>query len=557
MRAPTQPPSLVRLFFLGWIFLTLTSGGTCGALEPLAADELPAALDALLDQHPTAQRTNVTLKVVDLVTGETLYDRGGGKLFTPASNLKIYTSAAALALLGPEYRWVTEVCVVAQENNPRDDAVIVLRGGGDPMLTYDDLRSMLEHVVKNKKLRTVKQVIVDNNAFAAPLKGPGWMWDDEPDYYNMSISALMIDFNVLNVVLDHEATDVGRILRPRLEPPTTYPALREFGPGLDDGQHPGLAHLGDGWDATRFPFEHDIWVNTAKPKNAKPPEKTGKPKTLRLTMHDPTRWIEGMAVQWFWDNGLLDERTPATAFERQNWRLYREINADQGLLNDVIALPYRGKPLAEAVKHFNKTSENAVGEMLLLEIGRQFGKAATWPEGARIISQWLTQDAGLEEGSFRLVDGSGLSRYNLICADSSVKLLTFMKTHRHFQHFFDSLPTYDLKLPDGEKFDGVPLAEFDAQRIHAKPGGMSGVSTISGYLQTLDGRWLAFSLLGNGHIGSAAPVRDLRNQVWLQLARYQPAPTPGATPETENAKTPADVETPAEIEVETPADAVE
>lgn len=516
---PVDTPRAARPLLALWcsvIALWLTGNAT--ALEPLPAADLPSALDELIDGHAVAQRTNLALKVVDLVTGETLYDRGGNKLFTPASNLKIYTSAAALALLGPEHRWTTEVAVVEQESNPRNGVVLTLRGGGDPMLTHADLVAMLEFIVRERKLRSVKQVLVDNDAFATPLKGPGWMWDDEPDYYNMSVTPLMIDFNVLRVVVDHEPTDLGFIRKPRLEPATTYPTLREFGAG-ERATQPLLTQRGSNWTATRLPFEHDVWVNVAAPLPNEIPEE---PTEARITMHDPTRWVEGMAAQHLWEIGLLDERTPVSDFDRQNWRLFREINVDQGLIDDVIALRYRGKPLSEAVKHFNQVSENAVGEALLLELGRRFGDGATWPAGAEVITQWLTKDAGLAEGSFRLVDGSGLSRYNLISAESSVRLLTFMRSHRHFQAFFDSLPTYAVPLPEEGGFDGVPFAEFDTQRVHAKPGGMSGVSTISGYLQTLDGRWLAFSYLANGYVGTNAPVRDLRNQVWQTLARYQP-----------------------------------
>ena len=121
--------------------------------------------------------------------------------------------------------------------------------------------------------------------------------------------------------------------------------------------------------------------------------------------------------------------------------------------------------------------------------------------------------AGLEPGSFKLVDGSGLSRYNLICADSSIKLLAFMKQHPHYETFFNALPVYEVETPGGEK----------QELVRAKPGGMSGVSTISGYALTLDGRQLAFSMLANGFIGKSKPVHELRGKGWGVLVRYQAA----------------------------------
>jgi D-alanyl-D-alanine carboxypeptidase len=124
-----------------------------------------------------------------------------------------------------------------------------------------------------------------------------------------------------------------------------------------------------------------------------------------------------------------------------------------------------------------------------------------------VISQWLIDEAGLEAGSFRLVDGSGLSRYNLISADSSVRLLRYLYGSEHFDAFFKSLPT--------EKVDGKPV-------VTAKGGSMSGVSTMSGYIKTDDGRLLAFSLLANGFLGNNKPVFDLRQCVWRELVRYRP-----------------------------------
>lgn len=180
--------------------------------------------------------------------------------------------------------------------------------------------------------------------------------------------------------------------------------------------------------------------------------------------------------------------------------------------------------MREALHHFLRVSENAVGEMILLKLAESPSRPdeVSWPAGANVISDWLINNAGLEEGSFRIVDGSGLSRYNLISADSSVRLLAYMKQNKHFQPFFDGLPVYKVALPEGAKWGGVPIAEFEPERIFAKPGGMSGVATISGYVKTLDGRWLAFSFLANGYIGSNKPVIDLRNAVWSELVRYRP-----------------------------------
>ena len=148
--------------------------------------------------------------------------------------------------------------------------------------------------------------------------------------------------------------------------------------------------------------------------------------------------------------------------------------------------------------------------MLLHEIAIAKGTSKPkWADGAKAITTWLIETADLEPDSFRIVDGSGLSRYDLISADSSVRLLRYMHTHEHAETFCDALKPYEIEI-DGKKH----------KLIAAKPGGMGSVSTISGYLTTLDGRKLAFSLLANGYIGSAKPVFGLREDVWRILAHY-------------------------------------
>lgn len=505
------------------------------AAEPaLDAPALKAELDALLRTHPTQKRTTVALKVVDVQTGEVLYDRLSDRLMTPASNLKIYTSAAALALLGPDARWDTQWRSDTKpvRGNLRGDLVLV--GFGDPMFSAKQLRASLTKLVETQKLRSIAgkvRVIRPEGWSSLPDKGPGWMWDDEPDYYNMTITPAMMDFNVLSVRVE-PSPKPGDPMNVFVTPPTRYPIVKHADPspaGTNPAWRVGFTasepREGEPTPRVRIdrtPFQDDIEVQGSLRAGAKPAES-------RITMHDPERWIASVATVMLDELGVkvLDRQLPRTTAPDR--------------LPPILLDTSRGKSLAEASKHFLKVSENAVGELFLLTLAKthgdhdRFGPEVSWPKGAAAISNWLVQQAGLDEGSFRLVDGSGLSRYNLISADSSIRLLRHMASHEHFEPFFDGMPIYKVALPlanaQGQAhWNGTPLAEFSPERVFAKPGGMSGVNTISGYLDTLDGRRLAFSLLANGYIGSSAPVRDLRGKVWATLIRYQAEPVPAPAP---------------------------
>ena len=518
------------------------------ALEPLDAPALHTTLRDLIDTHPTAKRTHVALKVIDLETGEVLFDQNSDKLFTPASNLKIYTSAAALDLLGPEYRWTTKVltCDVHQDGVLKDG--VFIEGGGDPMFDTVQLAAITAKLLESPDADFFGcdfGVATREGWDQVPLKGPGWMWDDDPDYYNMSIQSLMLNFNVIEFTIS-PGESIGSSVKVRSNP-LVFRQRKDHGIPIKDRNGTDyrlIYNTGNTTDSGRTnatidrkPFDHYFFATGDMPIGSKST-------TINASVHEPSDWICSVFIQQLVDQNANFSKFPRVVTVKPAEAAFHfNLSSEPSTLSifrseeERILVEHQGKTNAEAVKHFLKVSENAVGEMLLLTLSEKFGEGeqVSWPSGAKVISDWLVNTAGLEDGSFRLVDGSGLSRYNLISADSSIRLLAYMKNEsEHFEPFFDGLPIYQVALPEGGKWGGVPVAEFDAERVFAKPGGMSGVSTISGYVQTLDGRWLAFSLLGNGYIGSSAPVRDLRNQVWAELVRYQPAavavPADGVSP---------------------------
>ena len=412
---------LILVFFHGTTLLSFCSG--------FDRQELKARLDQVLDSDGTSRRTTIALKVLDVRTNEVLYDRWGDRLFTPASNLKLYTSACALDLFGPEHCFPTKVTATVDDKRGATIGDIVLHGGGNAMLSSSELQSMADRLVKQWGIRSMGgKVRVDNSRYSKLRLGPGWMWDDQPYYFNMQVTPLMLDFNVRK---------------------------------LQEG------------------------VNKES-------------EFVRRAVLEPDAWIAEKFTEMLLERGVRVSQHSSQVPGNQSSR----------------SLVFEGTPLAETLRHFNQHSENAVGEVLLHEIALANGvRQPGWVEGAEAISHWLHETAGLEHGSFRLVDGSGLSRYNLISADSSVKLLAFMTHHLHDQVFIDSLPRYEVEIAPGKR----------EKRVFAKPGGMSGVSTISGYLQTLGGRQLVFSMLGNGFIGSQKPVQALRGKVWRVLVQYERA----------------------------------
>jgi D-alanyl-D-alanine carboxypeptidase/D-alanyl-D-alanine-endopeptidase (penicillin-binding protein 4) len=446
---------------------------------------LAGRLAEIISSDPITQRTFVGVQVVDADSGEVLFDRDAQHLFTPASNMKLYTSACALATWGADHGFTTDV---GAEGDVGSDGVLrgnlILRGGGDPTLRTEDLQGLARRVHDEMGLRRISgDVVVDESLFDPTRKGPGWMWDDDPDPYNMSLSSIMLDYNVLSVTVAPAAA-VGAPPQATLQPPGDYPPISNSALTADDD------HL----VVTRRPFTDAIEVTGAIAQ-------TATPVTRKLTMHDPALWAAGVFRHMLADAGV---------------EVQGDARAVTQPTNVTPRLTLEGRPLAEILSLFNKPSENAIGEMLIHDLAVHDNRVpATWGAGAQIITQWLTGVVGLDPGDFRTVDGSGLSRYDEICPAGTVRLLRHMWQRPDREIYLASLPIASV---DGS-LRGRMAGTAAAGHVHAKTGTMSGVSCLSGYVETAGGRWLIFSILTNGYIGSSGPSQALQDRLCIAMAQ--------------------------------------
>ncbi len=181
----------------------------------------------------------------------------------------------------------------------------------------------------------------------------------------------------------------------------------------------------------------------------------------------------------------------------------------------VVIATHLSPPLMDILRLMNKPSDNVIAELIFKTLGAEVkGEPGTWQKGRQVIGEFL----GEMGSGFRIVDGSGLSRYNLVTAELLVNLLVFVYND------FELMPDYVASLPIAG-VDGTLKNRMRGMRaekvLRAKTGTLSGVSALAGYTATADGEVLAFSILISHYAGPAAPARRIQDTIGNYLTRWR------------------------------------
>ncbi|MFN2382801.1 MAG: D-alanyl-D-alanine carboxypeptidase/D-alanyl-D-alanine-endopeptidase [Gemmatimonadota bacterium] len=488
----------VRAFAALAALATLGSAAGCA---PRAArgghaprTELAATLDRAL-ADPALRQTGAAVLVVSLDRGDTLYSREPDRLYTPASNLKLFTAATALHVLGADHRFRTALVATGPVRGDTLLGDLVLIGRGDPDLVTAHLAALADTVAA-RGIRAIRgDVRADPSWFDAVEWGAGWMWDDGPYWYWPFLSALTVNDNTVSLRLRPGAAP-GAPVAVALDPPTDYMTVRVTATTGPAGS-PSTLDVDRHWTPRR---ENVIDVTGSLPLNADSLVEV-------RSVEDPALYAVTLLTELLAARGVQ-----LTGTVRHGPLDPREAAADTLARHD-------SDSLAVSVRNFLKISDNLTGELLLKAIGAvTAGPPGSYAKGLAAERAFLADAVGLDTLALRLADGSGVSRYNLVTARQLVHLLAYMAGRS------DLGPVYAAALPiagvDGtlENRLGDTAA---ARRALAKTGSLEGVSTISGYVLSAEGERLAFSVLMEFYVGSTTPRRVVQDSLVAALARFR------------------------------------
>lgn len=478
------------------------------------AQPLAERIQALERRHPALSRAFWGAKVVDLESGRTLYEYNARRLFVPASNTKLFSTALALRRLGPDHRFLTLILADAE---PGEDGVLRgdlrLVGGGDPTMSDrkipyereprrgDPLAALeeLADLVMARPLRTIEGGVVgDDAAYVNEPYPPGWAVDDLTWDYGAPVSALTLHDNAFRLIVRGAAQAGGPAWVTLAPPVELYRVDNRVGTGAPDGAGvvvdwpPGARHIAL-WGSLRPGQAREFYLAVRDPA------------LHAATVFDSILRRRGVAVR---DPPGTKHLAPAEAGDLKQAPAPR---APEG-----VELARRtSPPLFEILKIINKVSQNLYAELVLREVGRFRRNVGSRVAGLAELETFL-REAGISREEYNFEDGSGLSRLNLVTPEAVVKLLAHMYLSADRDGWLETLPIGSEDGTLSHRFRGSALAN----KVFAKTGTLTHVSALAGYLETEPGSHLAFAVLVNNSGVPAAAARRFIDELVGLLAEW-------------------------------------
>jgi D-alanyl-D-alanine carboxypeptidase/D-alanyl-D-alanine-endopeptidase (penicillin-binding protein 4) len=448
------------------------------------------------------------IEVVSLKDGHTLYALNSDKLFTPASNTKLFTTAAALALIGPNHVFRTTVETSGTvDKYGRLIGDLNLVGRGDPNLSG---RVLPYHLRTERTLPAIRaldlladqlvqmgikyidgDVVADDSYYVFERYGEGWTQDDLAWEWGAPVSALTVNDNVIYLSIlpaDHPGDHAFVTIAPYAEYYRVDNRIMTTPPGAGPrriyiNREPGSNLL-------------TLWGNI-------PADDHGANEALAI--EDPAEFAAQLFRSLLHRRGVvIYGRARARHNELANVSTFSVIAVAPARGGEERSLPrapsplvlatYQSLPLREDLKVINKVSQNLHAELLLRLLGREKGTAPTFEGGLEVVRGFLLQ-AGITNDEFAFFDGSGLSRQNLVTPEAVVKLLHYISQQPWGPQFLETLPVAGVDGSLAERFKMTPAEG----RVRAKTGSLGHVNALSGYATTVSGEPVVFCIFANNH----------------------------------------------------------
>lgn len=489
---------------------------------PLSAQTAPKTLAELQTRiaeilaKPELAPAMVGVKAVSLDNGRVVFEENAEKLLRPASNMKIYTIAAAIDRLTPDYRFSTSVFAPS-----KPDSAGVIRGDlriygrGDPSIAarfnngdyFKAINDLAERIAAAGVKRVEGDLIGDETYFTGPKYGSGWEWEDLTWYYGAEVTPLSINDNALDLFIK-PGPEVGQ------------PALITTGP-----PDPLLTIVNRVTTSAKG-VRRDISIHRGLNEN-----------TITITGSIPLEdrgYTAGIGIShpallfvYLLRSSLAEKGVVITGKSRVTGEIVLPSVSSVPSAAQTEIANLQSPPFSSIAAQTLKPSQNLYTELILRTLGVLTPPPPTFTIsnptseqlGLEAVRSFL-KTAGIRPESLVLDDGSGLSRGDMITADATVQLLTFMSRHRFANAFRDALPIAGVDGTLRNRMRGTPAEN----NLRAKTGSLSSAASLAGYVTTAGGEKLAFAIIVNNYPREVDPRRACIDPIAVLLASFNGKP---------------------------------
>ena len=475
--------------------------------------ELQARISDVL-RKPALAPAMVGIKVSSLETGKVLFEENADKLLRPASNMKLYTVAAALDRLSPDYRFVTSVYAAAKPaagGTVHGDLTIY--GRGDPSIAarfnngnyFKGIDDLAARIIAAGVKRVEGDLVGDETYFIGPPYGAGWDWDDLQWWYGAEASALTSNDNALDLSVK-PGTKVGAPAVITTGPPDPLLTISNRVTTVAKGSRRDLT-------VYRGLASDELWISGSiafDDKGYSGSVGISRPALLFVYLLRSSLAQRGVTI-------MGKTRTVAASIAAN----MKSAEPNAPALVEVTSL--QSSPLSFIAAQTLKPSQNLYTELILRTLGKVVAPPTTAVNtnrtsdaaGIEVVKMFLSE-AGVSPPTLVLTDGSGLSRNDMVTAEATLQLLTYMNRHRYASVFRDALPIAGVDGTLRNRFKGT-VAE---NNLRAKTGSLSSAASLSGYVTTAAGENLVFSIMVNNFPEDVEPRAICIDPIAVLLASF-------------------------------------
>jgi serine-type D-Ala-D-Ala carboxypeptidase/endopeptidase (penicillin-binding protein 4) len=483
----TKITKIIQSFSL---LLLLTLGGIRTKAVAIPSDQTqvssqicPLDLTREIEQiinRPELKRSRWGILIKTLESDQKIYSLEADKYFIPASNTKLLTTAATLHKFGANYVINTPIYISGSAPNLKTLRIV---GQGDPTFTTEDLKQIAQQL-KDQEISEIDQLIVSESNFERPAINPTWEWSDIYHYYAVAVNSLILNENTFKLQIIPQQPG--------------QPTKLEWSDSIakEQWQINNQSVTIDQENIDRISIDGvlgkpileitgEIGINT-------------QPHSPSITVLDPASYFLESLRTILTESGIKVNQV--------------SLNNSSSIPSETEWLKINSHTLSYLITKTNQDSNNLFAEALV----QLLGKTNNSLSGIEVMKETLT-DLGIDPTTYRLRDGSGLSRHNLVSPEALVQTLKLIAKTPQGQVYQDSLPIAGVNGTLSRRFLGTVLEG----NLTAKTGTMTGVSALSGYLNVPDYQPLVFSIIVNKSDQSGINLREHIDQIVLLMRKLK------------------------------------